>query len=173
MRRHCPVRQTPRAALHSSSLTGISRNPNKSGAKQNERKAAADYALICDTTGRSYHNARLPPHIGQPWLLRPRISRFVTSPSRGYASRPNRAIDGKGTFTPLDSRLCRPLPQHYLCNLCVGAWSPTPPSSPGAIARYFPRDTGLTVSSEKFGTWNIYPAMQLQQSTTLEAADIR
>ena len=25
---------------------------------------------------------------GQPWLLRPRISRFVTSPSRGYASRP-------------------------------------------------------------------------------------
>jgi len=25
---------------------------------------------------------------GQPWLLRPRISRFVTSPSSGYASRP-------------------------------------------------------------------------------------
>ncbi len=24
----------------------------------------------------------------QPWLLRPRLSRFVTSPSRGYASRP-------------------------------------------------------------------------------------
>jgi len=33
----------------------------------------------------------LPPQrlrVGQPWLLRPRISRFVTSPSRGYASRP-------------------------------------------------------------------------------------
>jgi len=25
------------------------------------------------------------PHPGQPWLLRPRISRFVTSPSSGYA----------------------------------------------------------------------------------------
>jgi len=25
---------------------------------------------------------------GQPWLLRPRLSRFVTSPSRGYPSRP-------------------------------------------------------------------------------------
>ncbi len=25
---------------------------------------------------------------GQPWLLHPRISRFVTSPSSGYASRP-------------------------------------------------------------------------------------
>ncbi len=35
--------------------------------------------------------------------------------------------------------------QHYLCNLCVGAWSPTPPSSLGAIARYFPRDNGLTL----------------------------
>ena len=34
---------------------------------------------------------------GQPWLLLPRISRFVTSPSSGYASRPNRAIDGRGT----------------------------------------------------------------------------
>jgi len=48
---------------------------------------------------------------GQPWLLLPRISRFVTSPSSGYASRPNRAIDGVGTFTPLDSQPCRLLPQ--------------------------------------------------------------
>jgi hypothetical protein len=45
----------------------------------------------------------------QPWLLRPRISRFVTSPSSGYASRPNRAIDGVGTFTPPDPQPCRPL----------------------------------------------------------------
>ena len=35
----------------------------------------------------------------QWWLLRPRISRFVTSPCSGYANRPNRAIDGKRTFT--------------------------------------------------------------------------
>ncbi len=34
-----------------------------------------------------------------PWLFRPRISRFVTSPSSGYANRPNRATDGRGTFT--------------------------------------------------------------------------
>ncbi len=54
---------------------------------------------------------------GQPWLLLPRISRFVTSPSRGYASRPNRATDGVGTFTPLDSQPCRLLPQ-------AGAWEP-------------------------------------------------
>ena len=44
-----------------------------------------------------------------PWLLRPRISRFVTSPSSGYANRPNRAIDGRGTCTLQDLRPCRPL----------------------------------------------------------------
>jgi hypothetical protein len=32
---------------------------------------------------------------GQPWLLHPRISRFVTSPRSGYANRPNRVIGGK------------------------------------------------------------------------------
>jgi hypothetical protein len=41
-----------------------------------------------------------PLRTGQPWLLRPRLSRFVTSPSSGYANRPFRATDGKGTFTP-------------------------------------------------------------------------
>ncbi len=44
-----------------------------------------------------------------PWFLRPRISRFVTSPSSGYAHRPNRAIDGRGTYTLQDLRPCRPL----------------------------------------------------------------
>ncbi len=48
-------------------------------------------------------------YIGQPWFLHPSISRFVTSPRIGYASRPNRAIDGVGTCTPLDSRPCWPL----------------------------------------------------------------
>ncbi len=32
----------------------------------------------------------------QQWLLRPSLSQFVTSPSIGYASRPNRAMDGRG-----------------------------------------------------------------------------
>ena len=41
-----------------------------------------------------------PLGTGQPWLLRPRLSRFVTSPSSGYANRPFRPTDGKGTSTP-------------------------------------------------------------------------
>jgi hypothetical protein len=46
----------------------------------------------------------------QPWLLRPSLSRFVTSPCPGYAHRPHRAIDGRGTFTPSDTQPCRLLP---------------------------------------------------------------
>jgi len=52
----------------------------------------------------------VPLGTGQPWLLPPRLSRFVTSPSSGYANRPFRATDGKGTFTPQDPQPCRLLP---------------------------------------------------------------
>ncbi len=47
----------------------------------------------------------------QPWLLRPSLARVVTSPCPGYAHRPNRAIDGMGTFAPSDTQPCRLLPQ--------------------------------------------------------------
>jgi len=46
---------------------------------------------------------------GRPWRLRPSFTQFVTSPGVGYASRPNRPIDGAGTCTPQDSQPCRPL----------------------------------------------------------------
>ena len=36
------------------------------------------------------------------------------------------------------------LSRHYLCNPCVGAWTPTPRCPPGALARFFPGDNGLT-----------------------------
>ena len=44
---------------------------------------------------------------------------------------------------------CEPLLQtgpsrHYLCNPCPGAWTPTRQRSPGALARFFPGDIGLT-----------------------------
>jgi hypothetical protein len=62
----------------------------------------------------------------QPWLLRPSLSRFVTSPCPGYANRPNRAIDGMGTFTPSDTQPCRLLPA------TVGTpVTQRPPCSPG------------------------------------------
>ena len=61
-----------------------------------------------------------PLDIRQPWLLRPRLSQFVTSLSRGYANRLNRAIGGRGTSTLLDSQPCRllrrPSPQNRLAN---------------------------------------------------------
>jgi hypothetical protein len=66
------------------------------------------FALALNPTPLDPLNSR--QHTGQPWLLRPRLSRFVTSPSRGYANRPFRATDGGGTFTLLDSQPCRLLP---------------------------------------------------------------
>jgi hypothetical protein len=55
---------------------------------------------------------RSPPPLrrnsaGRPWRLHPSRAQFVTSLSIGYASRPNRPIDGAGTSTPPDSQPCR------------------------------------------------------------------
>src|SRR3974377_1409386 len=44
---------------------------------------------------------------GQPGLLRPGLSCFVTSARTGYANRLTQAIDGTGTFTLSDSQPCR------------------------------------------------------------------
>jgi hypothetical protein len=52
-----------------------------------------------------------PLGAGQLWLLRSRLSQFVTSPSREYASRPFRATNGRGTSTLQDSQPGRLLPQ--------------------------------------------------------------
>ena len=87
--------------------------------------------------------ACLDDTLGSRGFLRPRISRFVTSPSRGYASRPNRATDGMGTFTPQDSRPCWPLPRRYLCESFPACLDPYPGCSCGAFTRFFPQDFGL------------------------------
>jgi hypothetical protein len=51
--------------------------------------------------------------------------------------------------------------RHYLCNPCVGAWTPTPQCPPGAFARFFPGDNGLT-SDVTGSAHQTTPAMQLQ-----------
>ena len=62
---------------------------------------------------------------------------------------------------------CEPLledgpSRHYLCNPYVGAWTRTPQCSPGALARFFPGDNGLT--SDVTGlAHQTTPIMQLQQ----------
>jgi hypothetical protein len=52
--------------------------------------------------------------------------------------------------------------RRYYCNLCIGAWIHAPQCSPGAFARYYPRDNGLTSRMTGSAHW-ILPAMQLQQ----------
>jgi hypothetical protein len=89
-------------------------------------------------------------------------------------------------FPPLDLRLsllprvfagcCKPLlgtgpSRHYLCNPCVGAWTPTPRCPSGAQSRFFPENIGLTLgvtgSAHQFA-----PAMQLPQGKHFGAAVI-
>ena len=48
-----------------------------------------------------------PTAAGQPGILRPGLSCFVTSARTGYANRLTQAIDGTGTFTLSDSQPCR------------------------------------------------------------------
>ena len=62
--------------------------------------------------------------------------------------------------------------RRYLHNLCMGAWSRTPPRSPGAVTRSFPGDIGLTHGKRRSAR-EIVPAMRLRQGITFEAADIR
>ncbi len=52
--------------------------------------------------------------------------------------------------------------RHYPCNPSVGAWTPTPQCSPGALARFFPGDNGLT-SDVTGSAHQTTPAMQLPQ----------
>src|ERR1051325_11571121 len=66
---------------------------------------------------------------GQPRLLRPGISCFVTSARSGYAIRPIQVIDGERTFTFPDLQLCRLLQcltsladvMTYICPLLTSA----------------------------------------------------
>ena len=60
--------------------------------------------------------------IGQPWFLHPSLSWVVTFPRPGYANRLNRAIDGMGTYTPLDTQPCRLLPERWR-SAAAGSWS--------------------------------------------------
>ncbi len=52
--------------------------------------------------------------------------------------------------------------RHYLCHLCGGAWTHTPPCSSGAHAHTFPDDSGLT-SRETRSAHGRIPARRFQQ----------
>jgi hypothetical protein len=80
---------------HDFSQGGISRLQIFRNVPASKFARPPDRSYRCDTAA------------GQPGLLRPGLSCFVTSARSGYANRPNQAIDGTGTFTPLDSQHCR------------------------------------------------------------------
>src|SRR5262252_11134249 len=51
---------------------------------------------------------------GRPWRLHPSSARFVASPRIGYASRPNRAIVGRGLPPPRSAALLAAPGLHHL-----------------------------------------------------------
>jgi len=44
----------------------------------------------------------------------------------------------------------------YLLNLYIGAWTRTPPHFPGALARFFPENIGLTLVKRGSARWNAH-----------------
>jgi len=52
--------------------------------------------------------------------------------------------------------------RHYLCHLCGGAWTHTPPCSSGAHTHFFPNDSGLT-SRETRSAHGKIPARRFPQ----------
>jgi hypothetical protein len=93
-----------------------------------------------------------PLGTGQPWLLRPRLFRFVTSPNRGYANRLNWATDGRGTFTHQDSQPCRLLPERR-ASAAAGSGSVASPVGRRLHCNLLPVRTGL---------WFAYSSSSLQ-----------
>ena len=61
--------------------------------------------------------------------------------------------------------------RRYLHNPCIGAWTRTPPRSPGAFTRFFPEDIGLTLDLTRSARETL-PAKQLPQGVAYEAAVI-
>ncbi|KKL11616.1 hypothetical protein LCGC14_2543990, partial [marine sediment metagenome] len=76
-----------------------------------------------------------------------------------------------GTFTPLDSRPCRPLPRCYLRNPCIVVWIPTPQCLPSALTRFFLGSFGLTLSY-RGSAHRMIVTMQLLRRANFEAVII-
>ena len=61
--------------------------------------------------------------------------------------------------------------RHYLCNPCVGAWTPAPRCPSGAHTRFYPENFGLALGVTGLAHQST-PAMQLPQGMHFGAAVI-
>src|SRR3954467_4613695 len=74
---------------------------------------------------------------------------------------------GRGVFAGCRESLLDHGPsRHYLCHLCGGAWTHTPPCSSGAFTHSFPNDSGLT-SRETRSAHGKIPTKRLPQGAQL------
>jgi hypothetical protein len=109
---HIPVSSPASTAFPVLSQVGSPANTHPSDFTVEGNFATAAIPL-CSGLQVCLPHRSLPPlrtsSAGRPWRLRPSRTYVVTNLCIGYASPPNRAIEGAGTSTPLDSRPCRPL----------------------------------------------------------------
>lgn len=97
-------------------------------------------------------------------------SKSVTSPSSLVWAHASDQVSPTGSVFLARRVLagcCQPLlgpgpSRHYLCDPCAGAWTHTPPRSPGALAPFFPGDDGLAPRETRLARGTI-SAMQLPQ----------
>src|SRR5439155_781290 len=62
--------------------------------------------------------------------------------------------------------------RHYPCTPCVGAWTHTPPSPPGAFAHFFPAGVGLCAGERRLADGHAL-SCNFNRGRTFEAAVIR
>jgi len=137
--------------------------------------------LVFPLSARHLPRASLPASsVTSSGMVSRTMSERVTSPSSLLPAHAPDQNPPHASVSPSYIRYfagcCEPLlgdgpSRHYLCNPCVGAWTPTPQCSPGALARFFPEDNGLT-SDVTSSAHQTTPAMQLQQETIFGAAVI-
>jgi len=96
-----PLSHRPSPKMHWVGSTTIPRSTTSERAELTRLQSVVDLQAS-EFACHPDRSHRWPPMWvpGRPWRLHPSRTRFVTSPRIGYASRPNRAIDGRGLPPP-------------------------------------------------------------------------
>jgi len=101
-----PLSHRPSPKMHWVGSTTIPRSTTSERAELTRLQSVVDLQAS-EFACHPDRSHRWPPMWvpGRPWRLHPSRTRFVTSPRIGYASRPNRAIDGTGLPPPRSAAL--------------------------------------------------------------------
>ena len=131
-----PLSHRPSPKMHWVGSTTIPRSTTSERAELTRLQSVVDLQAS-EFACHPDRSHRWPPMWvpGRPWRLHPSRTRFVTSPRIGYASRPNRAIDGRGLPPPRSAALLA-APHSFPVRIALRPAS-IPDLPPGAIGSPF------------------------------------